>query len=134
VAAGGSAPVGTTWLQDNSSATAASPGVTTHTSKASAATLDGLLVSNYSGGLLYFQVWNTASALTSGTSTGPVLEYPVGLGVSSSPTIFAIGAAYWGPGGLTGTFTTGLTWSLSSTSQLYTSVATGLASVEVDYK
>ena len=131
---GGGGGSGFAWSQDVAYAQASPAGVSAHVAKSSAATLGGWIVNNYSSSeQLFFQLFNQTTLPTT-TVTAPTMEWPIGIGVNNSPTSANLGAGYWGPGGLSDKFTNGLTWALSSTSGVYTSVATGLASVEVDYR
>ena len=121
---------GNTWSEDVSYA-GSSP-VNAHVSKASAATLGGFIVGNYSSSIVYFQLFNSTS--TPVNTNIPIRQWPIGIGVSTSPTIFALGAGYYGPGGLTGTFTSGLSWAISTTSGALTLASASSCDVEVDYQ
>lgn len=122
--------IGFGWLEDVSYA-ASSP-VNAHVSKASSATLNGFIVGNYTSGILYFQLFNSASTPTNGAT--PIRQWAVGIGVSTSPTYFSLGASYFGDGGLTGVFTSGLSWALSTSSGTLTLATASSCDVNVDYK
>jgi hypothetical protein len=118
------------WSQDVSYV-GSSP-VNANVSKASAATLCGFWAGNYTGSIRYLMLFNSASTPTNGAT--PVLRYPIGIGVSTSPTFFSLGASFFGTGGLAGKFTTGLSWAISTTDGTLTLASATDCDVEVDYK
>lgn len=122
---------GLNWSIDTSYAGAASP-VNAHVSKNTSATFGGAWSGNYVGSIRYLMLFNQNTTPTNGTT--PVLQYPIGIGVASSPTTWALGSGYYGPGGLTGVFTNGLAWAISTTPGTLTLANATDCDVEVDYK
>lgn len=94
----------------------------TNASKGSAGVLYSIVASNASTATAYWlQLFDTASALTSGT-TVPKVSIPLGVGATNNPLVLKLGSEVWGLVGMP--FTTGITWAISTTGAVYTNGAT----------
>jgi hypothetical protein len=95
--------------------------VTNHTSKASAGNVFSVHASSINSALVWFQIFNKASAPTSPGEV-PIYSFPLPAGSATVPGVVAISENFFGIAGKN--FATGIAWGISSTQATFTDAGT----------